>query len=319
LQAWPRFFRERGNGDVGQNGRRPSIFAESGRVQRVRWVRRLQVASMLGVSCHRLAIGTKCGVGYSGYADPDAPRSLKIPTPRPPPERTLGPARNAGYFVVRRAPNPWEVRPRPRTPIQLRDPTPRPSLMIVQFATGAGNRFPAPVGNLPVVASLRYLRHTPNPTVLLHFHQELERNPALMPAGFLELNEIRFLRNFPNQVPAHQTGKDSLLPWTWSTAHVLHLLQFSQGMAGRSGAWGLNLLMIRPDRFRALLLDLSADDRILSECRIVDGWQYNDIAARLGCHVMCWPTGCTTCGPACDGTRQARQHKPTVARDRAVA
>jgi len=45
---------------------------------------------------------------------------------------------------------------------------------------------------------------------------------------------------------------------------------------------GLNLPMMRPDRFRALLRDLTADDRILLECRIVDGWQYNDIAASLG-------------------------------------
>jgi DNA-directed RNA polymerase specialized sigma24 family protein len=45
---------------------------------------------------------------------------------------------------------------------------------------------------------------------------------------------------------------------------------------------GLNVLMTRPDRFRALLRDLTADDRILLECRIVDGWQYNDIATRLG-------------------------------------
>jgi len=40
--------------------------------------------------------------------------------------------------------------------------------------------------------------------------------------------------------------------------------------------------MIRPDRFLALLGALTADDRILLECRIVDGWQYNDIAANLG-------------------------------------
>ena len=45
---------------------------------------------------------------------------------------------------------------------------------------------------------------------------------------------------------------------------------------------GLNLPMMRPDRFRILLRDLTADDRILLECRIVDGWQYNDIATRLG-------------------------------------
>jgi DNA-directed RNA polymerase specialized sigma24 family protein len=39
--------------------------------------------------------------------------------------------------------------------------------------------------------------------------------------------------------------------------------------------------MTKPDRF-ALLQGLTADDRILLECRIVDGWQYSDIAARLG-------------------------------------
>jgi DNA-directed RNA polymerase specialized sigma24 family protein len=37
-----------------------------------------------------------------------------------------------------------------------------------------------------------------------------------------------------------------------------------------------------PDQLRALLRDLHADDRRLLECRIVDGWQYGDIAVRLG-------------------------------------
>jgi DNA-directed RNA polymerase specialized sigma24 family protein len=37
-----------------------------------------------------------------------------------------------------------------------------------------------------------------------------------------------------------------------------------------------------PDRLRALLLDLADDDRRLLECRIVDGWRYDDIAAHLG-------------------------------------
>ena len=37
-----------------------------------------------------------------------------------------------------------------------------------------------------------------------------------------------------------------------------------------------------PDRLRALLRDLADDDRILLECRIVDGWRYRDIAAHLG-------------------------------------
>jgi DNA-directed RNA polymerase specialized sigma24 family protein len=37
-----------------------------------------------------------------------------------------------------------------------------------------------------------------------------------------------------------------------------------------------------PDRLRALLRNLAVDDRILLECRIVDGWQYGDIAAHLG-------------------------------------
>jgi hypothetical protein len=36
------------------------------------------------------------------------------------------------------------------------------------------------------------------------------------------------------------------------------------------------------DRFRALLQDLADDDRILLECRIVDGWHYGDITAHLG-------------------------------------
>jgi DNA-directed RNA polymerase specialized sigma24 family protein len=36
------------------------------------------------------------------------------------------------------------------------------------------------------------------------------------------------------------------------------------------------------DRLRALLQDLALDDRILLECRIVDGWRYADIAAHLG-------------------------------------
>ena len=36
-----------------------------------------------------------------------------------------------------------------------------------------------------------------------------------------------------------------------------------------------------PDRLRALLRDLSPDDRAVLECRIVDGWQYGDIAAHL--------------------------------------
>jgi DNA-directed RNA polymerase specialized sigma24 family protein len=37
-----------------------------------------------------------------------------------------------------------------------------------------------------------------------------------------------------------------------------------------------------PDRLRAILRDLTDDDRILLECRIVDGWRYADIAAHLG-------------------------------------
>jgi DNA-directed RNA polymerase specialized sigma24 family protein len=37
-----------------------------------------------------------------------------------------------------------------------------------------------------------------------------------------------------------------------------------------------------PDQLRALLQDLADDDRILLECRIVDGWRYADIAAHLG-------------------------------------
>ena len=36
------------------------------------------------------------------------------------------------------------------------------------------------------------------------------------------------------------------------------------------------------DRLRALVRDLRADDCVLLECRIVDGWQYGDIAAQLG-------------------------------------
>ena len=36
------------------------------------------------------------------------------------------------------------------------------------------------------------------------------------------------------------------------------------------------------DRLHALLRDLAPDDRILLEHRIVDGWQYADIAAHLG-------------------------------------
>jgi DNA-directed RNA polymerase specialized sigma24 family protein len=36
------------------------------------------------------------------------------------------------------------------------------------------------------------------------------------------------------------------------------------------------------DRLRALIWDLRADDRILLECRIVDGWHYGDIAVHLG-------------------------------------
>jgi len=39
---------------------------------------------------------------------------------------------------------------------------------------------------------------------------------------------------------------------------------------------------MRADQLHALLRDLTADDRTLLECRIVDGWQYRDIAARLG-------------------------------------
>jgi DNA-directed RNA polymerase specialized sigma24 family protein len=37
-----------------------------------------------------------------------------------------------------------------------------------------------------------------------------------------------------------------------------------------------------PDHLRALLRDLTDDDRALLECRIVDGWRYADIAAHLG-------------------------------------
>ena len=36
------------------------------------------------------------------------------------------------------------------------------------------------------------------------------------------------------------------------------------------------------DRLHALLQDLADDDRILLECRIVDGWPYGDIAVHLG-------------------------------------
>jgi DNA-directed RNA polymerase specialized sigma24 family protein len=36
------------------------------------------------------------------------------------------------------------------------------------------------------------------------------------------------------------------------------------------------------DRLHALLKDLLADDRRLLESRIVDGWQYSDIAVHLG-------------------------------------
>ena len=36
------------------------------------------------------------------------------------------------------------------------------------------------------------------------------------------------------------------------------------------------------DRLRDLLRNLAVDDRILLECRIVDGWRYRDIAAHLG-------------------------------------
>jgi DNA-directed RNA polymerase specialized sigma24 family protein len=36
------------------------------------------------------------------------------------------------------------------------------------------------------------------------------------------------------------------------------------------------------DRLHALLQDLADDDRILLECRIVDGWRYADIAVHLG-------------------------------------
>ena len=36
------------------------------------------------------------------------------------------------------------------------------------------------------------------------------------------------------------------------------------------------------DQLRAILRDLQADDRRLLECRIVDGWQYGDIAVHLG-------------------------------------
>jgi DNA-directed RNA polymerase specialized sigma24 family protein len=36
------------------------------------------------------------------------------------------------------------------------------------------------------------------------------------------------------------------------------------------------------DQLRARLRDLAADDRMLLECRIVDGWRYADIAAQFG-------------------------------------
>ena len=36
------------------------------------------------------------------------------------------------------------------------------------------------------------------------------------------------------------------------------------------------------DRLRVLLQDVATDDRILLECRIVDGWRYADIAVHLG-------------------------------------
>ena len=36
-----------------------------------------------------------------------------------------------------------------------------------------------------------------------------------------------------------------------------------------------------PDRLRLLLRDLAPDDRAMLECRIVDGWRYAEIAARL--------------------------------------
>jgi DNA-directed RNA polymerase specialized sigma24 family protein len=36
------------------------------------------------------------------------------------------------------------------------------------------------------------------------------------------------------------------------------------------------------DHLRDLLQDLRAEDRRPLECRIVDGWQYSDIAVHLG-------------------------------------
>jgi DNA-directed RNA polymerase specialized sigma24 family protein len=36
------------------------------------------------------------------------------------------------------------------------------------------------------------------------------------------------------------------------------------------------------DRLRTILRDLADDDRILLECRIVDGWNYGDIAVHVG-------------------------------------
>jgi DNA-directed RNA polymerase specialized sigma24 family protein len=36
------------------------------------------------------------------------------------------------------------------------------------------------------------------------------------------------------------------------------------------------------DRLRDLLRDLAVDDRILLESRIVDGWNYGEIAVHLG-------------------------------------
>ena len=39
---------------------------------------------------------------------------------------------------------------------------------------------------------------------------------------------------------------------------------------------------MRPDQLWALLRELTANDRILLECRIVDGAHYGDIAAQLG-------------------------------------
>ena len=75
------FFGESGHRDFSQKSLCPSIFTESGRVQRVRRVRRLQVASMLWVSCHRLDVRAEIGVGYGGYANADAPGVPKTPLP----------------------------------------------------------------------------------------------------------------------------------------------------------------------------------------------------------------------------------------------